>query len=78
MQNEESLRLYQRLDDFERCLEHYKRFCLCHKSFLVNLDFAPRIEDNTFSYGNRALIPISRSSYKESKLAFYNNKVNWW
>jgi len=78
MQNEESLRLYQRLDDFERCLAHYKRFCRCHKSFLVNLDFATGIEDNTFHMENGAAIPISRSSYKESKLAFYNNKVNWW
>lgn len=75
--NGDSLRLHQKLDEFEESLKPYAQFQRCHKSYLVNLDCADAINGNSFSMSTGAVIPISRNSYAQSKLAYYNNKVNW-
>ena len=73
----EPLRLYQKLDDLEESLTPYKQFLRCHKSYLVNLDYVSSIEKSTFTMTTGASVPISRSLYTQSKLAYYNSKVKW-
>lgn len=73
----ESLCLYQKLDNLEKSLRPYPQFQRCHKSYLVNLDFAGNIDKTSFTMTTGAIIPISRNSYAQSKLAYYNNKVKW-
>ena len=75
--NGSPLRLYEKLDDLEERLKPYTQFQRCHKSYLVNLDCADAINKNSFFMSTGAVIPISRNSYAQSKLAYYNNKVNW-
>ncbi len=54
----------------------HKAFVRCHKSYVVNLDNAIQLENQTFRLINGSEIPISRSAHPESKAAYYRRKVH--
>lgn len=61
-----------KLTGFQEMLSEYSQFLRCHQSFLVNLDYVERMEDNSFLLQNQQLVPISRNFYKQSKNAYYH------
>lgn len=58
---------YDRLDNFERQCDD-QRFLRCHKSFLVNLDFAYSIQDNFIRLSTGEDIRISMSVSEAKKI----------
>jgi len=52
---------YDKLDNFERLCDD-KRFLRCHKSFLVNLDFAQAIANAAITLDSGEEVPISKSA----------------
>jgi len=58
---------YDRLDNFERQCDD-RRFLRCHKSFLVNLDFAYSIRDNSIQLSTGEDIRISMSVSEARKI----------
>lgn len=46
-------------------------FCLCHKSFIVHMDYINDITNNGVQLNNNQIIPISRSQ-KEIFKKLYN------
>jgi len=75
LNNGENLSLYQKLGEFEEQLVLNPQFVRCHKSYIVNLDYADTISSNCFHLYGGEMVPISRSLYANSKTAFYHHKM---
>jgi two-component system response regulator LytT len=67
------IRLYDRLDNFQANCMH-DSFYRCHKSYLVNLDYARSLEKNSFILKNGTTIPIT-VKINEAKQAFLQYKA---
>ncbi|MFA6941863.1 MAG: LytTR family DNA-binding domain-containing protein [Clostridiaceae bacterium] len=63
----EIVSFYSKLTDFLQSLKD-KRFLKCHKSFIVNMDYVLKIENNLIFMDNNIMIPISgnNTSVKEN------------
>ncbi|MFR2988755.1 MAG: LytTR family transcriptional regulator DNA-binding domain-containing protein [Faecalibacillus sp.] len=48
-----------------------KFFCICHKGFIVHMDYIKDINHNSVQLMNQQIIPISRSQ-KEAFKKLYN------
>ena len=64
----EKLQSYIRLGDAETLLD--ERFLRCHRSYIINMDYAAGIIDNSFKMMNGALIPIKRDMVVKMKSQF--------
>jgi len=49
-----------------------ERFLKCHKSFVVNMDYILRTENNNIFVYNNIIIPISSSNVAEIKGKYFN------
>ena len=63
------LRQYSRLSDLETELDD-ARFLRCHRSFLINMDYASGIVDGEFRMATGTRVPIKRDKRQEMKLLF--------
>lgn len=64
----EKLQSYIRLGEAEALLD--ERFLRCHRSYIINMDHAAGIIDNSFKMMNGALIPIKRNMVIKMKSRF--------
>lgn len=60
---------YMRLDELEALLGD-ERFLRCHRSYLVNMDFAMGVRDNDFVLTSGLRVPIKRERRQEMKHRF--------
>lgn len=60
---------YIRLNNLETVISD-ERFLRCHRSFLINMDYAIGVVDGTFKMTNGMIIPIKRDKRKEMKQRF--------
>ena len=72
LQSGDVISFYSKLEDFVEKLKD-KRFYRCHKSFIVNMDYISKIENNkcTFMYNN-ITIPISNSNLSSMKKDYFD------
>lgn len=66
--DEETLETYSKIDSFSYQLD--KRFCQCHKSYLVNMERVKRFCGDGFLMDNGDNIPISQGRRKEVRKQF--------
>lgn len=64
----ERIETYEKLKDFQKGLD--KRFVICHKSFLVNLDHVRQFCGNSFLMEDGTIIPISEAKRKSVREYF--------
>lgn len=67
----EIISFYSKLMDFFQNLQD-KRFLKCHKSFIVNMDYILKVENNIIFMDNNIMIPISRNNASEIKENYFN------
>ncbi|MEG1108011.1 MAG: LytTR family DNA-binding domain-containing protein [Oscillospiraceae bacterium] len=68
--NGEAPRIAQKLDELETLLNDC-RFLRCHKSYLVNMDYIRKVDDN-FILQNGSVVPIRVRSRKSITEAYYS------
>lgn len=68
--DEEILETYSKIDSFSYQLD--KRFCQCHKSYLVNMERVKRFCGDSFLMENGDSVPVSQSRRKEVRQQFLN------
>lgn len=68
-------RTYITLDELCGLLED-NRFIRCHRSFLANLDYVDKIEENNFILKNLTKVPIGRKYCVEVKKLYYLNRFH--
>ena len=66
-----SLVFIQSLRIFFKGLED-ERFLKCHKSFVVNMDYILKTENNNIFMYNNIIIPISSANITEIKEKYFN------
>ena len=71
LKSSEVISFYSKLEDFFETLED-ERFLKCHKSFIVNMDYILRTENNNIFVYNNIIIPISSSNVAEIKGKYFN------
>ena len=67
----EVISFYSKLEDFFQRLQD-ERFLKCHKSFVVNMDYILRTENNNIFVYNNIIIPISNGNVTEIKDKYFN------
>lgn len=65
----EILETYDKIAHFSLQLD--KRFCICHKSYLVNMERVKQYCGDHFSMSNGTMIPISQSKRKDVRQQFF-------
>lgn len=63
------LKVYMRLEEMARLLDD-PRFCRCHRSYIVNMDYAEGISGCDFVMNGGTMIPIRREDKARVKAAF--------
>lgn len=67
----EIISFYSKLMDFFQNLQD-KRFLKCHKSFIVNMDYILKVENNIIFMDNNIMVPISRNNASAIKENYFN------
>lgn len=67
----EIISFYSKLEDFSQSLQD-ERFLKCHKSFLVNMDYILKIENNSIFIVDNITIPISSTNTSVIKEKYFN------
>lgn len=62
---------YSKLEDFFQSLQD-ERFLKCHKSFVVNMDYILKLENNYIFMINNINIPISSTNSSKVKETYFN------
>lgn len=71
LKSSEVISFYSKLEDFFQSLKD-ERFLRCHKSFLVNMDYILKIENNCAFMCNNIIIPITSSNMTVIKEKYFN------
>lgn len=66
----EIITFYSKLEDFYQSLKD-ESFLKCHKSFIVNMDYILKIEDNFIFTGDNIKIPISSTNISVIKEMYF-------
>ena len=75
VKGEKILSVKGKLSDFQEKLNSHKEFLRCHQSYIVNMASISSMEESEFIMKTDAIIPISRSFYKNCKQAYYHYKL---
>ena len=67
----EVISFYSKLEDFFQRLDD-ERFLKCHQSFVVNMDYILKAENNNIFLYNNIIIPISNGNVNEVKEKYFN------
>lgn len=70
LKSQEVITFYSKLEDFFQKLQD-ERFLKSHKSFIVNVDYISKIENNYIFIGNNTNIPISNANATEIKGKYF-------
>jgi len=65
----------QKFRDLECILSGYSQFLRCHQSYLVNLNCVEQMGTDSFLLYQSMVVPISRTYYKQSKMAYYRRRL---
>ena len=71
----EVLSINEKLSKLQDTLGGYPQFLRCHQSYLVNLGCVDKLEDSCFCMKDGQIIPISRNFFKQSKNAYYHDRL---
>lgn len=71
LKSSEVISFYSKLEDFFQSLKD-ERFLRCHKSFIVNMDYILKIENNCAFMCNNVIIPITSSNMTVIKEKYFN------
>ncbi|OPJ59798.1 LytR/AlgR family response regulator transcription factor [Clostridium chromiireducens] len=71
LKSSEVISFYSKLEDFFQSLKD-ERFLRCHKSFVVNMDYILKIENNCAFMCNNIIIPITSSNMTLIKEKYFN------
>ena len=71
LKSSEVISFYSKLEDFFQSLKD-ERFLRCHKSFVVNMDYILKIENNCAFMGSSIIIPITSSNIAVIKEKYFN------
>lgn len=71
LKSNEVISFYSKLEDFFQSLKD-ERFLRCHKSFIVNMDYVLKVENNYIFMYNNVIIPISSSNIAAIKEKYFN------